>query len=79
MQRNDAFALRILSSAVTALLCLAVWQIHGAFWLNFILGAACGLSIAIMAVVWQKQLHWIDGKIYPRPTELGLHDPHRST
>lgn len=74
MRRNDALALRIISSLVTALLAFAVWRVEGPVWLNFLLGVACGLSIGIMVIVWQKELHWVDGKIYPSPTELGLRD-----
>ncbi len=75
MRRNDAVALRILSTAITALLLLAAWRGQGPFWMNFVLGAACGLSIAVLVIVWQKELHWVDEKIYPAPTQLGLRDP----
>ncbi|MGI8745853.1 MAG: hypothetical protein ACR2NN_25405 [Bryobacteraceae bacterium] len=77
MEKNDAFALRILSTALTVLLILANWKAAGPFWFTFILGAACGLSVGVSAIVWRKQLHWVDHKIYPIPASLNLSDAGR--
>lgn len=78
MERNDAITLRVLSTAISLILIAVVFgarDMPHAGLLVFGVGLACGLSVGVTVIVWQKQLHWIDGKVYPGPVELKLNDP----
>jgi len=70
-------ALRFLTLAVTVLLVTALFLEKGPFWLGFILGMAAGLSIAVQAMVWNKQLQWLDEPDRGDTIQMNLNQPMR--
>ena len=65
-------AVRVLASAVTALLLCAIAIIHGSFWADFLVGMAAGVSIGLLCLVWSKQPNELDRRDDEKILELNL-------
>ena len=67
--------LRVWSVVVTVVLLAVLFLPSGSIPANFLIGLCAGLSLAVHAVVWNKQLRWDDDGSRDGFTGIDLREP----
>jgi hypothetical protein len=76
MTNNPLLGLRILSTLVTVLLVVAVILVKQSFWVDFLIGAATGLSVVASLLAWSGEIQSGEERS-PESPGLGLNQPQR--
>ena len=72
MMLSQSTAVRVLATAVTLLLTVAVVLMRGSFWPDFLVGTALGLSIGLLTLVWSKNAAEDEVRDRKKPIELDI-------
>lgn len=71
MFNNRETSIRILATSIAVLLTIALFVTHTMFWMDFLVGIALGLTIGLVAIVWNKNAGDEIGN-NRKPVELNL-------